>query len=185
MPLRGHNIATAPVEPTIRFLIVTCTPCTFTFPADWIRGILTRQEAGSADTVSAAGVTYPLTSLAQRFRLPLYPDSTDTRLILCGKKGHAQAFPVDKVIELIDLDRRDVRALPAQFRGQERIRLSGYFLYHDTVALIVNPLWLLDIKDSMEAFQPRITGRQDDLQSSRYGPAQLVPAGEPSIEQPT
>lgn len=145
MTLRGHNVMVAPVESTVRFLVTVCGPYLLAFPADWVRGILTREEAGYGQTVSSAGVTYPLTGFAERLGIPPGVPSAETRLILYGNGICARAFTVDRVVELIDMDRAALRPLPAQFRGSERTKLSGYLLYEDAMVLVVNPAWLLEI----------------------------------------
>lgn len=182
MALRGHNIATTPIEPTVRFLIAACGPCMLAFPSGWIRGILTREEAGSAQAVASAGTTYPLTSLTDRLRLSSRADSSDTRLILYGNGTHARAFTVDKVIELIDVDRRDLRPLPAHFKGAERTRLSGFVIYGSTVALIVNPLWLLETDGPKDTFQSRTTLQLDEAGGSLQDPALVIPDTQSSVE---
>jgi hypothetical protein len=153
MALRGHNPTAIAAEPTVRFLITACKPCRLAFPAAWVRGILTPEEAGSEQAVLSAGATYQFTDLADRLRLPPSLDPAGMRVILYGNGTCARAFTVDEVIELIDTDPRHVRRLPAQFRNAERTRLSGFLLYANTMALIVNPLWLLETDATMDAFQ--------------------------------
>jgi hypothetical protein len=182
MAVRGHNIATAPIEPTVRFLIAMCGPCMLAFPSDWIRGILTREEAGSAQVVTSAGTTYPLTSLTDRLRLSLRADSSDTRLILYGNGTYARAFTVDEVIELVDVERRDLRPLPAHFKGAERTQLSGFLFYGSTVALIVNPLWLLETNGRMDIFRSRVTLQLDEARGPLQDPALVIPDTESSVE---
>jgi hypothetical protein len=145
MALRGHNVMVAPIESTVRFLVTVCGPCILAFPADWVRGILTQEEAGHGQTVSSAGVTYPITGFAERLGIPPGVPSAETRLILCGNGICARALIVDRVVGLIDMDWAALRPLPAQFRGSERTKLSGYLLYEDAMVLVVNPAWLLEI----------------------------------------
>jgi hypothetical protein len=182
MALRGHTSAVSPVEPTIRCLITTCGPCMLGFPAEWIRGILTREEAGSGQTVSSAGVIYPLTSLADRLRLPPRADSADTRIILYGNGTCARVFFVDAVVELIDVDRRDVHPMPVHFRGAERTRLHGLLLYGSTVVLMVNPVWLLETDNRMDAPESRMMLLQDKAQPSLHDPGVVIPDRELSVE---
>jgi hypothetical protein len=144
MALRGHNMTVASVEATVRYLICTCGPCLLAFPADWIRGILTEEEAGSSETVSSAGVAYAVTSLADQLQISSGARSVDARLVLCGNGTCTRAFIVDRVVELIDVDQAAFRPLPGHFRGSERAKLSGCLLYEDTMVVVVNPVWLLD-----------------------------------------
>lgn len=183
MTLRGHNAAAVPIEPTIKFLIAVCGPCMLAFPAGWIRGILTPKEAGSGPAVPSAGVMYPRTNLADRLGLPESLRSPDTRLILYGNGTCTCAFTVDRVIELIDSDRRDLRPLPAHFKAAERARLSGLLLSEETVVLIVNPLWLLETNTRIDGFQSGMARRQNDLYASVRDAAIAIPDMERSIEQ--
>jgi chemotaxis signal transduction protein len=101
-------------------------------------------EALSLGTVSAGGITYPITNLALRLRIPEGRPCPGTRLVLYGSGTAVCAFIVDEIVALLETNPRTVRSLPAQFSGEERTRLSGLFLYGDTVVLMVNPSWLLE-----------------------------------------
>jgi hypothetical protein len=50
---------------------------------------------------------------------------------------------VDEVLGLTQVARSDIRPLPGQFVGPERLWFSGLFLFQSSVALVVNPEWLL------------------------------------------
>ena len=144
MALRRYKITSVHDEASIRLVVIGCGPCILALPSGLVRGILTRQEAGTSETISFAGGTYTATDLAARLGIPLGPDSFETRIILFGTGACRHAFTVDQVYELIEVGRRSVRPLPTHFRNQERIKLSGYLLYQDTIALLVNPSWLLE-----------------------------------------
>jgi hypothetical protein len=64
-------------------------------------------------------------------------------VVLCGLQSVQQAVLVDEVLGLTQVARMDIRALPAQFTGSERLWFSGLCLFQSTVALVVNPEWLL------------------------------------------
>ena len=154
MALRGHNITVAPAEATIRYLICTCGPCLLALPAEWIRGILTEEEAGYATGMTSAGLAYSAISLADHLSIPSGATSVDTRVILCGNGTYIRAFVVDRVIELVDVNRTAIRPLPGHFHGSERTKLSGYLLYGETLVLIVNPAWLMETGTGPD--QPRL-----------------------------
>jgi hypothetical protein len=90
----------------------------------------------------------------------------DRRIILYGNGTCFRAFAVDQVFELIDTNRTDLRPLPVQFRSAERTRLSGYLLYKNTIALLVNPLWLLETNNRVDAFQSCMIMPEDDTARS-------------------
>ena len=161
MALRGHSTQLAPVEPTIRFLITMCGQCLLALRAEWIRGILTQEEAGYGPTVLSGGVAYPLAGLADRLQIQSGGNSAETRLVLCGNGTYGRALIVDRVVELIDVDRAAPRPLPSQFRGSERIKLSGYLLYEDAMVLIVDPVWLLETDIRMDAPRSHMVQRHE------------------------
>jgi hypothetical protein len=157
MALRSHKPTARAVESAVRFLIAGCGSYVLAFPAGWVRGILTSEEAGPGHEVRWAGASYPLTDLAYRLLLASAAESIDRRVILYGNGTCLCAFAVDRVFELIDTNRMDLRPLPVQFRGTERTRLSGILFYKNTIALIVNPLWLLETNRRIDAFQACMT----------------------------
>jgi hypothetical protein len=157
MALRSHKPAATAIESAVRFLIAGCGPYVLAFPAGWVRGILTSEEAGPGHDVRWAGTSYRLTDLAYRLLLSSAAESIDTRVILYGNGTCHCAFVVDRVFELLDTKRTDLRPLPVQFRSTERTRLSGLLFYKSTIALIVNPLWLLETNSRIDAFEACMT----------------------------
>jgi hypothetical protein len=151
MALRGYKAAATAHDTQIRCLVMACGPCTLAVPADWVRSILTHEEAGYGETISSGGVAYPVIDLSGRLHLGSLTPSSETRIILYGNENRVCAFAVDRVLELVDSERHDLRPLPTQFRNAERYRLAGFFLYRETVALIVNPSWLLEAGSQPDA----------------------------------
>ncbi|MGH7258402.1 MAG: chemotaxis protein CheW [Nitrospiraceae bacterium] len=145
MALRGYKAAATARDTQIRCLVMACGRCVLAVPADWVRSILTQEEAGYAETISSGGVAYTVTDLAGRLRLPSLTASSETRIILYGNENRVCAFAVDRVLELVEPERHELQPLPTQFRNAERHRLAGFFLYRETMALIVNPGWILEV----------------------------------------
>ena len=152
MALRGYKAAATARDTQVRCLVVACGPCVLAVPADWVRSILTQGEVGYGETVSSGGVIYAVTDLTAHLRLPPLTPSTETRIILYGNEKRVCAFAVDRVLELVEPERHDLRPLPTQFRNAERHRLAGFFLYRETMALIVNPGWLLEVGSQPDAY---------------------------------
>ena len=120
MALRGYKAAATARDTQVRCLVVACGPCVLAVPADWVRSILTQGEVGYGETVSSGGVTYAVTDLTAHLRLPSLTPSTETRIILYGNEKRVCAFAVDRVLELVEPERHDLRPLPTQFRHAER-----------------------------------------------------------------
>lgn len=143
MSLRGRTETRVRESSTTRFLIVMCAETCCALPADIIRGIITLEEAGSAEAVAALGATYPLRDMAARFSLPRVSFALESRIILCTLGNLHKGYRVNQVLGLTDVESARIRALPPQFSGPERRWFSGLFLFRETVAVLVNPDWLL------------------------------------------
>ena len=102
-------------------------------------------SAGPNGLVTWAGVEYERTDLSARLKVVSKGVSSDTRLILYGNDERSRSFAVDKVVGLLDVERALIHPLPPQFRGKERERLLGFFVGASFVALIANPLWVLEL----------------------------------------
>jgi hypothetical protein len=109
----------------------------FAFPAEVVRGL-----AGSETRSSAMEPALPKADLMCHF-----PGAKATgsplREVLCGLQVAEQVVLVDDVIGLTEIHKEQIRPLPLQFTGSERLWFAGLFLFQDTVALMVNPEWLL------------------------------------------
>jgi len=141
--LRGRTETTVRASSTTRLLVVMCAETCCALPADIIRGIITFEEAGSAEAVAALGATYPLRDMAGRFGLPHVSFAAESRIILCALGNFHKGYRVNQVLGLTDVESARIRPLPPQFSGPERKWFAGLFLFRETVALLVNPGWLL------------------------------------------
>lgn len=143
MSLRGHHISTNVLVDTASFLVVRLGGSYVALPADGVRGVLTQEEAGNEETVTAAGINYQLVDLAQRFSAVAGLPGLEMRTVLYSN-GHSQgAICVDQVVGLTDVERKDCLPLPPQFQREERNWFRGMMLYQDQLVLIVNPSWAL------------------------------------------
>ena len=143
MSLRGRQNSTNMLVGTARFLIVRLGATYLSFPADGVRGVLTKEEAGDDQTVTAAGAIYPPIDLARRLSLTAGLSGLEMRTVLYSN-GHSQgAIQVEQVIGLTDVERKDCFPLPPQFQRDERNWFAGMMLYEDQLVLILNPSWAL------------------------------------------
>ncbi len=155
MSLRGHR-ATASARETSRFLVVRYGTTLLALPAGGVRGILTPQEAGMDTCVTAVGIQYEWLDLSARLSLPIDSSSQGARTVLYSYANGRCALRVEEVLGLIDVDRAHQHPMPAQFRGAERVWFHGIVLYQDTVALVLNPSWLLGGGASSGNEMPRV-----------------------------
>lgn len=149
MSLRGHRVAVRTATQSTRYLVVGYGPVVLALSADLVRGILTPIEAGELTALTVAGETYHAAELRTRLGLPEAADSgPEARTVLCSNGTCHCAVHVDQVLGLTEVERAQVMALPPHFRGTEREWFSGLFLYGDGVALIFNPEWVLNERES-------------------------------------
>jgi CheW-like protein len=126
-------------QPTagLRQCLVTVRNGTYyALPAEIVRGL------GPAESEAPTDANLPTVDLLDHFgRTPI--TGSPRRIVFCGAQNPEQAILVDEVIGLTDVGKDQLRPLPAQFVGPERIWFSGLFLFRETIALITNPDWLL------------------------------------------
>lgn len=170
MSLRGRTETRVHVSSTTRFLVVACAETCFALPADIVRGLMTLEEAGSAEAATALGVTYPLSDMAGRFGLPPVSFAPESRTILCTMGNFHKGFRVNQVLGLTDVEKERIRPLPPHFNGPERKWFSGLFLFRETVALLVNPGWLLG-EETGPAQLPTLSATSRTALASSHAPA--------------
>jgi hypothetical protein len=141
MSLRsGHNSTTMLVE-TVSFLVIRLGGSFLALPATGVRGILTKEEAGHEQSVTAAGNSYAPIDLAQRLSVVADLSGPEVRTVLYSNDHSLGAIPVEQVVGLTDVERKDCFPLPPQFQRDERNWFAGMMLYQDQLVLILNPSW--------------------------------------------
>ncbi len=163
MSLLGQSKAAAVDGEFERLLVVASGPVKLALPAPIVQGMLPLGEAGIKDIVTVRGNTYRVTPLAGRWNETPSPVMPKTLLLLCEYHGQHRGFTVDKVLGLIEVAPRQIRLLPSHFACEERTWFNGFFLFRGTIALWVNPDWLLapgdgaDAAENLEDTAPCIT----------------------------
>ncbi|MDP1946285.1 MAG: chemotaxis protein CheW [Nitrospirota bacterium] len=143
MSLRGHLKSTNVLVETGSFLIVRLGRMYLALPADGVRGVLTPEETGHEQAVTAAGSLYQLVDLTHLFSVVADLSGLEVRTVLYSN-GHSHgAIRVEQVVGLTDVERKNCFPLPPQFRCDERRWFGGMMLYEDLLVLIVNPAWML------------------------------------------
>jgi hypothetical protein len=143
MGLRGHHRSTTATEQTASFLVVRFGKNYFALPSQGVRGVLTREEAGRGQAVTAVGVTYQDVDLAGRLSTVLDSTHPDTRTVLYSIGQLHGAIRVEEVIGMIDVERGQCTPLPPHFQQDERTWISGTLFFREHLALILNPEWVL------------------------------------------
>jgi hypothetical protein len=179
MSLRGRMEQVAPALGTMPVLVVTCGKTYLAIPGAIVRGVVESAEAIQARIISLFGETCRVTDLAARLGLPPSAATQDARIILCGEHRAKQAWQVDRAIGLTDVDLQRITPLPPHFAGVEQSWFTGLFLFRETVALLLNPGWLLS--QPMDAFiaQPQIEGAGAETPAVASEPPVAVDATPP------
>jgi len=164
MSLRGHHKSTKEFIETASFLVVRLGGSYLALPADGVHGVLTSEEAGHEQAVTAAGTLYQQVDLAHLLSVVADLSGLEVRTVLYSN-GHSHgAIRVEQVVGLTDVERKNCLPLPPQFQCDERRWFDGVLLYGDLLVLIVNPAWMLEEVAEVES----VAGRET---------AQLVTAG--------
>lgn len=143
MSLRGHLKSTNVLVETASFLVVRLGRIYLALPADGVRGVLTPEEIGHEQAVTAAGALYQPVDLAQLLSLIVGLSGHEMQTVLYSN-GHSHgAIRVEQVVGLTDVERKNCLPLPPQFQCDERRWFGGMMLYEDLLVLIVNPAWML------------------------------------------
>ena len=145
MTLRGHHNSTNTLVETASFLVIRLGASYLALPASGVRGVLTNEEAGHTEAVTAAGSTYGPIDLAQRLSLIADLSGLEMRTVLYSNDHSHGAIRVEQIVGLIDVERKDCIPLPAQFRHDEQDWFMGLILYQDHLVLILNPTWVLGV----------------------------------------
>ena len=177
MALRSRTDKIAPALDTMQVLVVACGKTYLAIPGAIVRGVVEFGEAVEARIVSLFGEACRVTDLAARLGLAPVLLTPDMRIILCGEHRARQAWRVDRTLGLEDVDMQRITPLPPHFAGVEQNWFTGLFLFRDTVALLINPGWLLS--QTMDAFVAQSLLDQAVSEEQRaLDHAATAPAGE-------
>ena len=143
MSLRGRHDSTNMLLETASFLVVRLGGSYVALPADGVRGVLSQEDAGNEQAVTAAGTVYRPVDLAQRLSVVANLSGLSMRTVLYSTGRSHGAIRVEQVVGLTDVERKDCLPLPPQFRREERTWFGGMMLYQDQLVMILNPSWVL------------------------------------------
>lgn len=172
MSLRGRTeMRPTSMGPTVAaFLLVTCEATHLAVPAELVRGIVKPNDGGMADILRALGVQAEVSDLSERFGFERYAPSAEMRVVVCGMKEMRWAFRVGAVIGLEDVESSRITLLSPQFTGPERQWFAGMFLFRDTVALVIQPRWLL----SDDRHEPSRSPQAESIESDHEAAATVI-----------
>jgi chemotaxis signal transduction protein len=143
MTLRGRHNSTNTLVETASFLVVRLGASYLALPAAGVRGVLTNEEAGHTQAVTALGNIYHPIDLAQRLSVIADLSGLEMRTVLYSNDHSQGAIRVEQVVGLADVERKDCFPLPAQFQRDEQHWFMGMMLHQGQLVLILNPAWVL------------------------------------------
>ena len=180
MSLRGRREQVAPALGAMQVLVVACGKTYLAIPGAIVRGVVEFGDAVEARIVSLFGEACRITDLAARLGLPPVALTPDMRIILCGEHRARQAWRVDRTLGLEDVDLQRITPLPPHFAGVEQNWFTGLFLFRDTVALLINPGWLLS--QTMDVFVAKTLAEGAALEEQHV--LAQAPAAPPETPKP-
>lgn len=139
------------VAGTRQYLVATCSGVYFAIPAEIVRSILQLGEGVAETARSAFGLKASPSHLAERFGLTGSYLSPEARIVVCGVRLAYQAYFIDALEGLYDVQASQLKPLPSAFTGPERRWFTGLFLFREGVSLVVNSEWLLDSDNNQSA----------------------------------
>lgn len=139
-PMTGTSL---PASPS-RFLIVTLGGRYLAVDAESVEGVLTLEEAGHVTSPTLQGMEYRAVGLADRLSLSHDRNGADTHLVLLAAHGVRGSVRVTTIEGFLELQPSQILPLPMQFRGPERHWYRGMILFKRSIALILDPMWVLE-----------------------------------------
>ena len=93
------------------------------------------------------------------FDSQIYPA---TRVVLLADQGIRGSIRVSDVHGTLEIQPSQILPLPAQFSGDERHWYRGMILFENSIAMILNPTWVLEATSGaatgQEGGTPRVSG---------------------------
>lgn len=136
--------ATVPAASSLRrLIIVTIGRRYLAFEAGCVKGVLTVEDLERDKDPTIQGVVDRTVDLAMHLNLCDAPTRPNTPVILLADQGIQCSLRVSHVDGRLDIHPSQILALPAQFNSVERNWYQGMILFEKSIALILNPTWVL------------------------------------------
>jgi chemotaxis signal transduction protein len=129
-----------------RFLIVLLGGRYLALDAESIQEVLTLDEVGSLGDPTIHGLVYRAINLADRLRISNNHGTATNRIVLLSERGVQGSIRVTTVQGWLELHPSQILPLPPQFRGPERRWYRGMILFENSIALVLNTSWVLDVQ---------------------------------------
>jgi len=142
-----------------RFLIVTISGRYLALDAGSVEGVLTIAELEKSEDLTMQGVVERTVSLVMQLGNADVPTHPTTRAVLLTDRRTRGSVRVSDVHGMLEIQQSQILPLPPQFSGVERDWYQGMILFEKSVAMILNPAWVLAAHVESDVGQGRETPR--------------------------
>lgn len=125
------------------FIIVTIGRRYLAFEAGCVKGVLTVEDLECGKDPSIQGAVDRTVDLAMHLNLCDVPTRPNTPVVLLADRGIQCSLRVSHVDGRLDVQPSQILPLPAQFNSVERHWYQGMILFEKSIALILNPTWVV------------------------------------------
>lgn len=136
--------ASAPATSSLRhFIIVTIGRRYLAFEAGFTKALLTVQELERSENPGRRGVVDRTVDLIMQLNLTDVPIRPETPVVMLADQGIQCSIRVSHIHGRVEVQPSQILPLPAQFSNVERQWYRGMILFEKSIALILNPTWVL------------------------------------------
>jgi chemotaxis signal transduction protein len=150
--------ASAPSASSLRrFLIVTISGRYLALDAEFVERVLTIAELEKREDPTIQGVVERTGSLVMQLGNAAVPTHPTTRVVLLTDRRTRGSVRVSDVHGMLEIQQSQILPLSLQFSGVERDWYRGMILFEKSVAMILNPAWVLEAHEGSDVGQGRET----------------------------
>ncbi|NJN68943.1 MAG: chemotaxis protein CheW [Nitrospira sp.] len=159
MSIQEQGVSAPSARSSRRFLIVTISGRYLALDAGSVEGVLTIKELESGEDPAIQGVIERTVSLVMQLGGSDAPTHPTTRVVMLTDQEVRGSIRVSDVHGILEIQQAQIIPLPSQFIGVERHWYQGMILFENSIAMILNPTWVLQMHAGSDAVQERETPR--------------------------
>jgi chemotaxis signal transduction protein len=143
MSVQEYDPPASATPSVLKVLIATIGGRYLGVEAGFVTGVLTMEELECGNDPAMQGVVDRTDELMMEFKMTDVPTHAHTPVVLLTSRGVRCTIRVNHVHGLLEIQPSQVLPLPAQFINVERHWYRGMILFEKSVAMILNPTWLI------------------------------------------
>jgi chemotaxis signal transduction protein len=159
MSIQEQGVSAPSASSSRRFLIVTISGRYLALDAGSVEGVLTIKELESGEDPAIQGVVERTVSLVMQLGSSDVQTHPTTRVVLLTDRETRGSIRVSNVHGILEIQQAQILPLPPQFSGVERHWYRGMILFKKSIAMILNPTWVLEMHAGSDTVQERETPR--------------------------